>query len=88
MFTRCDTTKVQIGNITMGGSDDIIIQSMCNTLTKDYQATINQIHQLDKVGCQMIRCSVLDQQDAKSLKIIKDNIHIQVLEFILIKICQ
>lgn len=79
MFTRCDTTKVQIGNITMGGSDDIIIQSMCNTLTKDYQATINQIHQLEKVGCQMIRCSVLDQQDAKCLKIIKDNIHIPLV---------
>lgn len=79
MFTRCDTTKVQIGNITMGGSDEVIIQSMCNTLTKDYQATINQIHQLEKVGCQIIRCSVLDQQDAKSLKIIKDNIHIPLV---------
>ena len=79
MFTRCDTTKVQISNITMGGSDEVIIQSMCNTLTKDYQATINQIHQLEKVGCQMIRCSVLDQQDAKSLKIIKDNIHIPLV---------
>ena len=79
MFTRCDTTKVQIGNITMGGSDEVIIQSMCNTLTKDYQATINQIHQLEKVGCQMIRCSVLDQQDAKCLKIIKDNIHIPLV---------
>ena len=79
MFTRCDTTKVQIGNITMGGSDEVIIQSMCNTLTKDYQATINQIHQLEKVGCQMIRCSVLDKQDAKCLKIIKDNIHIPLV---------
>ncbi len=79
MFTRCDTTKVQIGNITMGGSDEVIIQSMCNTLTKDYQATINQIHQLEKVGCQIIRCSVLDQQDAKCLKIIKDNIHIPLV---------
>ena len=79
MFTRCDTTKVQIGNITMGGSDEVIIQSMCNTLTKDYQATINQIHQLEKVGCPMIRCSVLDQQDAKCLKIIKDNIHIPLV---------
>ena len=79
MFTRCDTTKVQIGNITMGGSDEVIIQSMCNTLTKDYQATINQIHQLEKVGCQMIRCSVLDQQDAKCLKIIKDNINIPLI---------
>ena len=79
MFTICDTTKVQIGNITMGGSDEVIIQSMCNTLTKDYQATINQIHQLEKVGCQMIRCSVLDQQDAKCLKIIKDNIHIPLV---------
>ena len=79
MFTRCDTTKVQIGNITMGSSDEVIIQSMCNTLTKDYQATINQIHQLEKVGCQMIRCIVLDQQDAKCLKIIKDNIHIPLV---------
>ena len=61
MFTRCDTTKVQIGNITMGGSDEVIIQSMCNTLTKDYQATITPIHQHETISCQIITATISDQ---------------------------
>lgn len=79
MITRENTRKVKIGNITIGGENKVIIQSMCNTLTKDINATTKQIKELEKVGCQIIRCSVLDLEDAKALKTIKENISIPLV---------
>ncbi len=79
MITRENTRKVKIGNITIGGQNKVIIQSMCNTLTKDINATTKQIKELEKVGCQIIRCSVLDLEDAKALKTIKENISIPLV---------
>lgn len=79
MITRKNTRKVKIGNITIGGENKVVIQSMCNTLTKDINATTKQIKELEKVGCQIIRCSVLDLEDAKALKTIKENISIPLV---------
>ncbi len=79
MIRRENTRKVRIGNITIGGENKVVIQSMCNTLTKDTEATIRQIHQLQEVGCQIIRCSVLDIDDAWALKTIKENINIPLV---------
>lgn len=79
MIDRKNTRRVKIGNITIGGENKVVIQSMCNTLTKDTAATINQIRQLENVGCQIIRCSVLDLEDAYALKKIKENISIPLV---------
>lgn len=79
MFNRENTRRVKIGNITIGKENKVVIQSMCNTLTKDIAATIKQIKQLENVGCQIIRCSVLDLEDAYALKTIKDNISIPLV---------
>lgn len=79
MTNRENTRKVKIGNITIGGENKVVIQSMCNTLTKDTEATIKQIKQLENVGCQIIRCSVLDLEDAYALKTIKENISIPLV---------
>lgn len=79
MINRESTRKVKIGNITIGGQNKVIIQSMCSTLTKDTAATINQIRQLEKVGCQIIRCSVLDLEDAHALNTIKKNISLPLV---------
>ncbi|MGI6608714.1 MAG: flavodoxin-dependent (E)-4-hydroxy-3-methylbut-2-enyl-diphosphate synthase [Erysipelotrichaceae bacterium] len=79
MTNRKNTRRVQIGNISIGGENKVIIQSMCNTLTKDTEATIKQIKQLENIGCQIIRCSVLDFDDALALKKIKENISIPLV---------
>jgi (E)-4-hydroxy-3-methylbut-2-enyl-diphosphate synthase len=79
MINRENTRKVKIGNITIGGENKVVIQSMCNTLTKDTAATIKQIKQLEDVGCQIIRCSVLDLEDAYALRKIKENISIPLV---------
>lgn len=52
------TKEVQIGNRWIGGNHPIAIQSMTNTKTEDVAATVAQIKQLTKVGCEIIRCAV------------------------------
>ena len=49
------TKEVQIGNRWIGGNHPIAIQSMTNTKTEDVAATVAQIKQLTKVGCEIIR---------------------------------
>ena len=51
---RKNTRPVRVGNITIGGSDQVVIQSMCTTKTADVKATVEQIHRLEEAGCQLV----------------------------------
>ena len=79
MFLRKDTKVVKIGNRYIGGNNPILIQSMCNTKTKDVKSTVNQILELEKYGCDIIRVAVLDKEDAYSIHKIKEGIHIPLV---------
>lgn len=76
---RTQTRSFQVGHITMGGNNHVIIQSMCNTKTKDIQATVQQIHALEKAGCEMVRVAIFDQEDAYAIQDIKKQIHIPLI---------
>ncbi|SFO31779.1 MULTISPECIES: flavodoxin-dependent (E)-4-hydroxy-3-methylbut-2-enyl-diphosphate synthase [unclassified Pseudobutyrivibrio] len=73
------TTEVKIGNRVIGGGNPILIQSMTNTKTQDVEATVAQILQLEKAGCDIIRCAVPDMEAAKALGKIKEQIHIPLV---------
>lgn len=79
MFLRKETKVVKIGNRFIGGNNPILIQSMCNTKTKDVKSTVNQILELEKYGCDIIRVAVLDKEDAYSIHKIKEGIHIPLV---------
>lgn len=79
MNKRENTKVVKVGNINLGGKNDIIIQSMTNTKTKDVTATVDQILKLEQAGCQIIRVACLDIEDAKAIKKIKSKIHIPIV---------
>ncbi|MGD9761435.1 MAG: flavodoxin-dependent (E)-4-hydroxy-3-methylbut-2-enyl-diphosphate synthase [Candidatus Izemoplasmatales bacterium] len=79
MYTREKTKKIQIGNLFIGGSDTVIIQSMTNTRTKDVMSTVKQIHELENAGCQIVRVAVLNMEDALALKAIKEQIKIPLV---------
>jgi (E)-4-hydroxy-3-methylbut-2-enyl-diphosphate synthase len=79
MFTRTKTRPIFIGNLQIGGQNKVIIQSMTNTKTKDADATIKQIQQLEKAGCQLIRVAVLDMEDAAAIKKIVKQISIPLV---------
>ncbi len=76
---RNETTQIKVGNLLLGNNDKVYIQSMTNTKTKDIISTIKQIKQLEKYGCEIIRVAVLDIEDAKAIKEIKQSITIPLV---------
>lgn len=79
MMERHKTREVKIGNRIIGGNHPIAIQSMTNTKTEDVAATVAQIQQLTKAGCEIIRCAVPTMEAAKSLGEIKKQIAIPLV---------
>lgn len=76
---REETRSVQVGNLTIGGNNHVVIQSMCNTKAKDVEATIKQINALQQAGCELVRVAVFDKEDAYAIKEIKKAIHIPLV---------
>ena len=79
MYKRTETRPINVGGIKIGGQNKVIIQSMTNTKTKDVEATVKQILDLEKAGCEIIRVACLDMEDAKAIKDIKEQIHIPIV---------
>lgn len=73
------TKVVKIGNRYIGGDNPILIQSMTNTKTEDIDATVKQILDLEKAGCDIIRCTANNEAAAKAFAEIKKQIHIPIV---------
>lgn len=79
MYTRTNTRKIMVGTIQIGGNNEVVIQSMANTKTKDVESTVKQILELENAGCKIIRVACLDIEDAKAIREIKKKIHIPIV---------
>lgn len=79
MKKRKKTKKIKIGNIYIGGNSLISVQSMCNTDTRDVKATVKQIKELTKAGCEIVRVAVPDEKAVKVLGRIKKQISIPLV---------
>lgn len=73
------TKVINIGGVKIGGGNPVAIQSMTNTKTEDAVSTINQILELEKAGCDIIRCAVPSMEAAQAIKEIKKAIHIPLV---------
>ena len=76
---RDNTKAIKIGNKVIGGGNPILIQSMTNTHTEDVNTTVEQIHALEKAGCDIIRCTVPTHEAALAIKEIKKQINIPIV---------
>ena len=76
---RENTKIVSVGGVVIGGSNNVVIQSMTNTRTEDVEATVTQILELEKAGCELIRCTVPTMEAAKAISEIKKRIHIPLI---------
>ncbi|MBE5966560.1 MAG: flavodoxin-dependent (E)-4-hydroxy-3-methylbut-2-enyl-diphosphate synthase [Lachnospiraceae bacterium] len=76
---RDHTKVVRIGDQVIGGGNPVLIQSMTNTRTEEVLATIDQIHRLTEAGCDIIRCTVPNNEAADALKEIKKKISIPLV---------
>ena len=79
MKKRRVTKVVTVGGVQVGGNAPISVQSMTKTDTRDVAATVRQIHELEEVGCEIIRCAVPDMEAAKALADIKRQVRIPVV---------
>ncbi|MCQ4726195.1 flavodoxin-dependent (E)-4-hydroxy-3-methylbut-2-enyl-diphosphate synthase [Anaerotignum faecicola] len=79
MLKRKITRTVNVGGIAIGGGNPIVIQSMCNTDTRDIDATVKQITELANEGCQIVRVAVVDMEAAKAIGEIKKHISIPLV---------
>ncbi len=79
MKKREQTRAIQVGNVQIGHQNKVIIQSMCNIKTSEVDKIVEQILQLEKKGCQIVRMSVMDQEDAKAIKEIKKRVSIPLV---------
>ena len=79
MRKRTETRPIQVGNLQIGGQNQVIIQSMTNTKTKNVAATVEQICQLTEAGCQLVRMAVYDQEDARAIREIKAQVSVPLV---------
>ena len=76
---RDNTKIIKIGNRIIGGGNPVLIQSMTNTRTEDVKSTVEQIHILEAAGCDIIRCTVPNEEAARAIKEIKSEISIPLV---------
>ncbi|MBL8026999.1 MAG: flavodoxin-dependent (E)-4-hydroxy-3-methylbut-2-enyl-diphosphate synthase [Fibrobacteres bacterium] len=69
--TRRKTRSVKIGKLSIGGGAPVLVQSMTCTKTSDVSATLLQIDELEKAGCEIIRVAVPDKSALDALPAIK-----------------
>jgi (E)-4-hydroxy-3-methylbut-2-enyl-diphosphate synthase len=76
---RRKSRTIKIGSYLIGGDNPVVVQSMTTTDTRNTEATIAQINELEAAGCQIARVAVIDSEAAAAIKKIKAGITIPLV---------
>ena len=68
------THTVRIGNLAMGNKHPVVVQSMTNTDTANVDLTTQQIKELFDAGSELVRITVNNDESAKSVPQIHQNL--------------
>lgn len=79
MMHRKNTVKVMVGDIQIGGSNEIVMQSMTTTKTRDVDSTVEQINRLVEAGCKIVRVACPTILDAKAISEIKKRVDVAIV---------
>ena len=79
MIKREQTRLVQNGTLYFGHSNNILIQSMCDIKTSKTTEVIKEINKCARAGANLMRLSILDEDDARAIKIIKNKVKIPLV---------
>lgn len=74
------TLEVKVGNVTIGGDNPIVVQTMCNTHTSDVDASVSQCRRLAAAGAQLIRLTVPSVAQVESLRQIKETLRAEGID--------
>ena len=78
-LAREKTKQIRVGNLTLGGQNRVLIQSMCNIKTSNFIKVAEQINACAALGADLMRVSVLNMDDASAIKEIKSRISIPLV---------
>lgn len=67
MQQKYPTRQIKVGNVLIGGTAPVSIQSMCNIPVTEIHPVLEQIRKLAEAGCQITRCAVPDQAAVDAL---------------------
>ena len=73
-YSRRKTWEVPVGDLALGGSNPVRIQSMTNTFTSDTEQTVAQCIRLIDAGCEYIRLATPSVKEVENLKNIKESL--------------
>jgi (E)-4-hydroxy-3-methylbut-2-enyl-diphosphate synthase len=71
---RWPTRVVMVGDVAVGGTHPIRIQSMTTSDTRDVAATVEQIQRLADYGCEIARITVQGMKEAEACEAIKSQL--------------
>ena len=74
-----NTRTVRIGSIAIGGTNKVAIQSMTNSDTADFEATLRQLKELESVGCDIARFTVPDMEAVRNVAKFKEKINMPLV---------
>ncbi len=69
-YTRTKTRPVYLKDLQIGGQNHVVIQTMSNIKTSRISDVLSQIERVKVLGAELMRLSVLDEEDAEAFKIL------------------
>ncbi|MEI6970507.1 MAG: flavodoxin-dependent (E)-4-hydroxy-3-methylbut-2-enyl-diphosphate synthase [bacterium] len=76
---RHKTRRINVGTVAIGRGAAVSVQTMTKTDTRDVTATVRQILEVEKLGCDIVRLAVPDGAAAKVLGRIRARVHIPLV---------
>lgn len=76
---RRKSVPVQIGDVVVGGSTPVVVQSMTNTDTADVASTVAQVAALARAGSELVRVTVNNDRAAQGVPRIVEQLETQGL---------
>ncbi|MDE6835884.1 MAG: flavodoxin-dependent (E)-4-hydroxy-3-methylbut-2-enyl-diphosphate synthase, partial [Muribaculaceae bacterium] len=76
-YKRRETREVKAGEIGIGGSNPIRLQSMTNTSTNDIEGSVAQVKRIYDAGADLVRLTTQGVREAESLGEIKSKLREQ-----------
>jgi len=76
---RRKTQQIKVGDVAIGGGAPIVVQSMTKTDTRDKRATLRQIRNLEKAGCEIVRLAIPDKEAVEAFSEIKKKARIPMI---------
>ena len=80
MMDKRDTVKrINVGGVEIGGGAPVSVQTMCNTRTRDVEATVAQIKAMQTAGADIVRIALPDMESARAVSAIKEQVSVPLV---------